>query len=122
MAKAKQKHQKLVLGPWGHTDQAARRIGDRDFGPEAVAIDLQREYLRWFDHWLKGVDNGIEKEPLVKIFAMGSNRWLTGNTYPLEGTVLEKWYLTSGGNANSSGAPPSAAREGRRDEAPRARV
>lgn len=94
-------NQKLVLGPWGHTDVATRRIGDRDFGP-AATIDLQRDYLRWLDRWLKGIGNGIEQEPLVKIFVMGSNRWLEGNTYPLAETQMTKLYITSGGNANTS--------------------
>ncbi len=94
-------HQKLVLGPWGHTDQATRRIGDRDFGPAAI-MDLQRDYLRWLDRWLKGIDNGIEREPLVKVFVMGSNRWLEGETYPLPETQMTKLYLTSAGNANTS--------------------
>jgi putative CocE/NonD family hydrolase len=95
-------HQKLVLGPWGHTDQATRRIGDLDFGEEAI-VDLQTEYIRWLDHWLKGVDNGIESEPLVSVFVMGANKWLHGNTYPLEGTVMTKYYLDSEGDANTSG-------------------
>lgn len=94
-------HQKLILGPWGHTDTATRRVGDRDFGPQAI-INLQREYLRWFDYWLKGIDNGIVREPLVKIFVMGSNQWLEGDVYPLPATRFEKWYLTSNGNANTS--------------------
>ncbi|MCK4660534.1 MAG: CocE/NonD family hydrolase [Phycisphaerae bacterium] len=95
------RHQKLVLGPWGHTPVARRRHGDHDFGPEAV-IDLERAYLRWFDYWLKGVGNGIAREPLVSIFVMGSNHWLHGNTYPLEGTRYEKWYISSRGYANTS--------------------
>jgi putative CocE/NonD family hydrolase len=94
------KNQKLIVGPWGHTDTAHRSYGDRDFGREAV-IDLQREYLRWFDYWLKGVKNGIMEEPLVRLFAMGSNRWLKGNTYPLEATEFRNLYLASGGKANS---------------------
>jgi hypothetical protein len=93
--------QKLIVGPWGHTDTAGRRIGERDFGPQAI-IDLQREYLRWFDYHLKGVQNGIMGEPLVRVFAMGSNQWLTGNIYPLPQTRFEKWYLASNGNANTS--------------------
>jgi putative CocE/NonD family hydrolase len=101
MARAHHPNQRLVLGPWGHTDESARRLGDRDFGSTAI-IDLQRAYLRWFDHWLKGVDNGITKEPLVSVFVMGSNRWLHGDTYPLPGTRFEKWYLASGGRANTS--------------------
>ena len=94
-------HQKLVLGPWGHTAEAQRRIGDRDFGPAAI-IDLPRDYLRWFDYWLKGIDIGIVDQPLVSVFVMGSNKWLYGNTYPLEETRLEKLYLTGGGHANTS--------------------
>jgi len=94
-------NQKLVVGPWGHTDTASRKIGDLDFGPQAL-IDLQRDYLRWFDFWLKGTDNGIMKEPLVKVFAMGSNKWLEDTVYPLSYTKFQKWYLTSGGKANTS--------------------
>ncbi len=94
-------NQKLVLGPWGHTDQAMRRIGDRDFGNAAI-VDLQRDYLRWFDRWLKGVGNKIEQEPLVKVFVMGSDRWLEDETYPLQATQMTKLYLTSGGSANTS--------------------
>jgi putative CocE/NonD family hydrolase len=101
MARYHHPYQKLVLGPWGHTDEAMRRIGDHDFGPQAI-IDLQRSYLRWFDHWLKGIDNGIDREPLVNIFVMGSNRWLHGESYPLPGTRFEKWYLTGAGHANTS--------------------
>lgn len=94
-------NQKLVLGPWGHQAEASRMIGDRDFGPQA-AIDLPRDYLRWFDHWLKDVDNGIQREPLVRIFVMGSNRWLEGDVYPLPQTEFRKLYLTSNGTANTS--------------------
>jgi putative CocE/NonD family hydrolase len=101
MESYKHTSQKLTLGPWGHTDTAGRMIGDRDFGETAI-IDLQRDYLRWFDHWLKGVDNGIDKEPLVSLFVMGSNKWLRGQTYPLEITKPQKLYLASSGNANTA--------------------
>ncbi len=101
MALHKHPNQKLILGPWGHTDTAHRMVGERDFGAQAI-VDLQRAYLRWFDCWLKGIDNGITKEPLVSLFAMGSNRWLHGSAYPLPQTRWEKWYLASGGQANTS--------------------
>jgi putative CocE/NonD family hydrolase len=101
MASHGHQYQKLVLGPWGHTDQATRRVGGQDFGEEAI-IDLQTDYLRWLDHWLKGIDNGIDKEPLVSLFVMGSNRWAHGDTYPLPETQMTKLYLKSGGGANTS--------------------
>jgi putative CocE/NonD family hydrolase len=94
-------NQKLTIGPWGHTDTASRKLGDRDFGPQAI-IDLQRDYLRWFDYWLKGVDNGITKEPLVSIFVMGTNQWLHGNSYPLPETKFTKLYFSGAGKANTS--------------------
>jgi len=95
------RYQKLVLGPWGHTDTATRMVRGRDFG-EAAIIDLQREYLRWLDHWLKGTENGIDKEPMVRMFIMGADKWLTGDTYPLRQTRLTMFYLASGGHANTS--------------------
>jgi putative CocE/NonD family hydrolase len=96
MARYGHSMQKMTIGPWGHADAASRTFRDQDFGAGA-AVDLQRDYLRWFDYWLKGVDNGILKEPLVSIFAMGSNRWLHGAKYPLPETRFEKLYLASGG-------------------------
>ncbi len=103
-------NQKLVLGPWGHSPEASRSLGERDFGADAI-IDLPREYLRWFDHWLKGVDNGIDKEPLVSIFVMGPNRWVHANEYPVPQTRFEKWFLTSGGKANTSKGDGKLTRE-----------
>jgi putative CocE/NonD family hydrolase len=94
-------NQKLTIGPWEHTDTAGRMAAAKDFG-SAAAIDLQRDYLRWFDHWLKGMDNGIMQEPLVSVFVMGSNRWLHGPAYPLPETHFERLYLSSGGHANTS--------------------
>lgn len=94
-------NQKLTVGPWDHTDTASRLVNNRDYGAEAD-VDLQREYLRWFDHWLKGIENGVMQEPRVSLFLMGENRWLHGDSYPLPQTQYQKLYLTSGGHANTS--------------------
>ncbi|MCX6553697.1 MAG: CocE/NonD family hydrolase [Candidatus Aminicenantes bacterium] len=110
-------NQKLILGPWGHTDQASPRYGDYEFGKEA-APDLKMMYLKWFDHWLKGIDNKILAEPLVQIFAMFSNQWLSGGTYPLPQTRFSKLFLSSRQGANTSRGdgvlswePPAAGKE-----------
>jgi hypothetical protein len=94
-------NQKLTIGPWGHINKASRSFEGHDFGKKAW-IDLQRDYLRWFDFWLKGIDNGINHEPLVSIFVMGANEWLQGNTYPLPQTKMTKIYLGGNGKANAS--------------------
>ncbi|MDH4198451.1 MAG: CocE/NonD family hydrolase, partial [Candidatus Aminicenantes bacterium] len=101
LRQSRNKFIKLILGPWGHTDQSSSKLGDFDFGKDA-APDLQMLYVRWFDYWLKGVDNKIAEEPLVQYFVMFSNTWLKGDTYPLPETKFTKFYLGSTKGANTS--------------------
>lgn len=91
--------QKLIIGPWTHCNPGTK-AGDIDFGPEA-AMDLNELVLRWFDFWLKGIDNGILSEPPIKIFVMGSNRWRYEQEWPLARTEYTPYYLHSLGGANS---------------------
>jgi predicted acyl esterase len=56
---------KVLIGPWGHYYAEEKEAFP---GPR---IDARREYLRWFDHWLKGVDNGVMQEPPVTVFVRG---------------------------------------------------
>ena len=102
MIAAGQGHQHLIYGPWEHGVNSSSKIGDRDFGPTAI-IDLQTRYLRWFDHWLKGVDNGVDREPPVEAFLMGSNEWRRFSAWPPAEAETQKWYFHSGGKANGSG-------------------
>jgi putative CocE/NonD family hydrolase len=90
---------KLILGPWGHSDLAINLSG-RDLGEEG-AVDLPVLYLRWFDFWLKGIENTILEEPLVELYAMNSKKWLKADTYPLPQTKLTKLYLSSSKGANT---------------------
>jgi putative CocE/NonD family hydrolase len=90
----------LLIGPWGHHVNSSRRMGDVDFGPEAL-IDLDALQVRWFDHWLKGEDNGVESDPKVRIFVMGENQWRTENEWPLARTRYVEYFLHSEGRANS---------------------
>ena len=96
-------NQKIVIGPWVHsTGDSGRetRTGDVDFG-DAARIDLKGEHVRWFDHWLKGIDNGIADEPPVNVFVMGANRWRRASDWPIPGTRYTPYYLHSRGKANS---------------------
>jgi uncharacterized protein len=77
-----------------------RKAGDFDFGQEADnPIDALQ--IRWFDHWLKGQDNGLDEDPAVRVFVMGTNTWRTADDWPIPGTEFTKYYLHSGGAANS---------------------
>lgn len=92
--------QKVVVGPWVHTDHPKQAYGVLDFGVDSI-IDLYALYLRWMDRWLKGIENGVENEPPLKLFMMGKNRWRTAEKWPLPETRWTPFYLRSGGRANS---------------------
>ncbi len=70
LSKAKRSLQRLIMGPWTHGGQTRSFSGDAEFGPEA-AIDFNAFRQRWFDRWLKGIENGVDREPPVRIFVMG---------------------------------------------------
>jgi hypothetical protein len=58
--------------------------------PHALYHD---EIIRWYDYWLKGIDNGVLDEPPVKLFVMGENKWRFENEWPLKRTEYTKYYL-----------------------------
>lgn len=89
---------KMIIGPWGHGP--SQKYGDVDFGPMAMRQTFGRE-LRWFDHYLKGEDNGIDREPPVEIFYMGINQWSYAPHWPLPNTKYTPYFLSSRGHANS---------------------
>jgi putative CocE/NonD family hydrolase len=105
MTEAARAAQKLLIGPWAHlfpyTSPTSTGTGEVDFGPAAL-IDLHRIQLRWFDHWLKGIDTGLLDEPPVRIFVMGENRWRDEHEWPLARTRYTPYYLRSGGRANTA--------------------
>jgi len=90
MMKAGAKNQRLIIGPWGHTDTGRKQRG-RDFG-EAALLDLEQEYADWFAHWLKG-EAAAPSDP-VKLFVMGENRWMTAASYPPPGQP-KRYFLGS---------------------------
>ncbi len=93
------KETKMIVGPWGHGP--SQKFGDVDFGPTANRTLFERN-LQWFDHYLRGDDNGIDREPPVEIFYMGLNRWAHHDDWPIPGTRYTSFYLSSGGHANTA--------------------
>jgi len=89
-----------VIGPWTHGGQDTSKSGERDFGPTA-AIDYDELILRWMDHFVRGVDNGLDREKPVRIFVMGKNQWRDEEAWPLQ-RAREKW-LYLGPNEGTKG-------------------
>jgi uncharacterized protein len=106
---------RLVLGPWTHGDRSLSFAGDVEFGA-AAALDgnLDEDFFaarrRWFDRWVKGVDNGVAEEPAVRVFVMGGGTgrrikegrldhggfWRVAQSWPLPQTEFTRFYLHPG--------------------------
>ena len=93
-------NQRLLVMVGGHAGLNNAKIGDIDFGKDSVP-DITKLTLRWYDHVLKGVDNGITREKPVKIFVMGKNIWREEDSWPLARAQHTRYYLHSAGKANS---------------------
>ena len=49
-----------VIGPWGHNDTEA--------GVPGPGAGVLREVVRWYDRWLKGIDNGADEAPMLAAY------------------------------------------------------
>jgi putative CocE/NonD family hydrolase len=77
---------KGIIGPWGH-----KYPHDGVPGP---AIGFLQEATRWWDHWLKGIDTGVQRDPAMRIWLQQSHHpqahiperggtWIGSDTWPL---------------------------------------
>jgi putative CocE/NonD family hydrolase len=88
-------NQRLVMGAFGHN----RLTGGLEFPQEAMDRH-GRNAIRWFDRWLKGIENGIDAEPAVRYYLMGDpsdpeslgNLWREADDWPPPSTATS-YYL-----------------------------
>ena len=115
-ARARQ-HQRLLIGPWSH-GLLGGIFPEHDYGLLAStdAADFTGTHLRWFDHWLKGIENGVEQDKPVKIFVMGPNTWREEDDWPLPDTQFRLYYLHSAGRANTAAGNGTLSTQAPRDE------
>jgi hypothetical protein len=113
LAAAGRAGQRLLMGPWGHAVNTTRKLGEVDFGPDAL-IDMDAAVLAFLDEHVKGVPQEPPPAP-VRIFVMGAAGWRDEQTWPPAGATSAVFHLASGGNANSRlgdgrllPAPPTA--------------
>jgi uncharacterized protein len=114
-------NQRLLIGPWNHSGmRAGNPIADIDFGIRSTgaAIDIDAIHLRWYDRWLKGIENGVDDEPPVRIFVMGANQWRFEHEWPLARTDYQDWFFHSGGRANTLNGDGALSREAPASEPP----
>jgi putative CocE/NonD family hydrolase len=113
------RNQRVIIGPWTHGNFSGS-LPEREFGAAASsdAIDPTGIHLRWFDRWLKGVDNGVDQEPPVMIFVMGIDRWRAESDWPLPDTQYRPYYLHSAGQSNTLHGDGTLLTEPPGDESP----
>ncbi len=83
---------KLTIGPWHHFRPLSP-------DPEEQAALYQTEMLRWFDYWLKGIDNGIMEEPAINYATLRSPErwtWRQARSWPLTATQTHVFYFGAG--------------------------
>jgi putative CocE/NonD family hydrolase len=89
---------RMIIGPWGHGSS-------QSFGGVDFTAGAQRDYfalqLQFYDHHLKGIDNGLDHKKPVQLFYMGINQWRSELDWPVPGTEYRNMYITSEGSANS---------------------
>ncbi len=81
---------KLVIGTFHHTDR--------------TGVDLTTEHLRWYDHWLKGIDNGVMAEPPIRYATVNADEsgWRTATDWPPPARAQRYFLAPAGHQAHES--------------------
>ena len=77
---------RLLVRPLDHSG-IEKKHSDLNFGAEAH---------RWFDYWLKGIQNGIMEEPPVHYYLLGAIKkeaWKTSDVWPVKKVEMKKFYF-----------------------------
>src|SRR5215216_3525035 len=102
-------HQRAIIGPWNHGG-GQNASPYKPAQPERVMLGF--EMMRFLDHYLKGIDTGLDKEKLLYYFTIGEEKWKVTNTWPVAGVTATRWYFDAN-NTLASSAPRVDAGEDR---------
>jgi putative CocE/NonD family hydrolase len=91
---------KGVIGPWAH-------IYPQD-GTPGPAIGFLQDAVAWWDHWLKGIENGVEREPMLRAWLQDytapettrnfhPGHWVAEQNWPSPGIEPTHLYLNKDG-------------------------
>ena len=91
--------QKLLIGPWshgriGHADQGELTYPDAEFVSSLAALEF-------FDHCLRGLDNGYATRPVVRYYHINDGIWRGASAWPPSTTTTADYYLTSAGGLSA---------------------
>ena len=92
--------QRLVIAVGGHSGWSPK-VGDVNFGP-AADFDDSATALDWYEYLFKGVHNEFANPDPVRVFTMGTDKWQWEKSWPPADMRETRYYLHSGGKANSA--------------------
>jgi putative CocE/NonD family hydrolase len=102
-------NQRAVVGPWNHG-------GGQDASPfqtpQSQRVMQAYEWLRFFDHYLKGIDTGLDSDKLFYYFTIGEEKWKVTSKWPVAGTTMMRMFLAED-NSLKNIAPKSDSGEDR---------
>jgi putative CocE/NonD family hydrolase len=88
--------QKIVVFPGYHNIVAGPYLEHLGIDPETLTDQFTREHRRYYDRYLKGIENGIDNEPPIAIYVMNGGGWRFENEWPLARQVETPYYLDDG--------------------------
>jgi predicted acyl esterase len=68
-------------------------------------IEEHDKMFRWYDHWIKGIDNGVMDEPPVRVFVEGSREVVTADQWPPKEVDYRPLYLRPRGKLSTAPEP-----------------
>ncbi len=83
---------KVLIGPWDH---GPRNNVSPYAASKKVDFNIHAEMLRFFDHYLKGIKNGIDEEALFTYFSIGDETWKNSNVWPPQNEQVQKLYFSA---------------------------
>lgn len=89
---------RLMIGPWKHSYNHDRQLNGYAFGANALRDDIWLIKQKWYDHYLKGVANGVT-DNVVDYFVLGSNEWRQASAWPPREARPRAFYFHSDGKA-----------------------
>jgi predicted acyl esterase len=92
---------RVLIGGWKH-----------EFPDLAVtgAAGFRAEMDRWWDRWLRGIDNGIDREPEVLLWHQGEDVWRYESSWPPQRSKLTTFFADAGGRLGTT-TPSTAGRD-----------
>ncbi len=100
--------QKAVLmatshGGWSNASPFV--VGDSLLYPNPMVAVQNKMQLDFFDHYVKGIDKGVDEWPLISYFNLSEEKFKHSNEWPISGTVETNYYMQDKGGLSTS-LPP----------------